>query len=218
MSFSPQQIAGGGSAINGRIHVRGAARDYDDWARYLDDDGWSWRGILPYFKKSETFTPPIDSYQAQANVTWDMRYHGGDGPIGVTWPPGFLQRALYSIAAEKTLGIPQKADQGSGDIVGGFWHPMASRPTDKYSRSYSKREYVEPIMDRPNLHFLAERTVTRILFDGQEAKGVQVCARAVLFHRNIGHDEFPSPNDRCACLVCRRAGQPCPGGIAGATW
>jgi choline dehydrogenase-like flavoprotein len=37
---------------------RGSPGDYDLWGEIISDDSWSWAGILPYFKKIETFTPP----------------------------------------------------------------------------------------------------------------------------------------------------------------
>jgi choline dehydrogenase-like flavoprotein len=43
-------VVGGGSTINGMLFNRGAAEDYDNWAR-LGNAGWDWAGLLPYFKK-----------------------------------------------------------------------------------------------------------------------------------------------------------------------
>jgi len=103
-----------------------------------------------------------------------MAPHGVSGPINIVYPPVLIGTALNIIGAEKTLGIPQKEEQASGDIVGGVWQPMASRPQDKFSRSFSKREYYDPVRDRPNLHFLAENTVTKILFDKKKTTGVTV--------------------------------------------
>lgn len=170
---NPLQVAGGGSAINGRIWGRGAKRDYDDWARYLDDDGWSWENILPYFKKVEKFTPPPESFRQGGNVTWDTRFLGHDGPISITYPAQFFPSINHVIAAEKALGIPQKQEQASGDPIGGIFQPLSSRPVE-YTRSYSKREYYDPIRNASNIHFLADTAVTKILFNGKKAIGVTV--------------------------------------------
>lgn len=43
-------VVGGGSAVNAMMSDRGSAEDYDTWAR-LGNDGWDWKGLLPYFKK-----------------------------------------------------------------------------------------------------------------------------------------------------------------------
>lgn len=30
---------------------RGSPGDYNLWAELIEDDAWSWEGLLPYFKK-----------------------------------------------------------------------------------------------------------------------------------------------------------------------
>lgn len=42
---------GGGSTVNGMMLNRGAADDYDNWAKLNGDPQWSFEGLLPYFKK-----------------------------------------------------------------------------------------------------------------------------------------------------------------------
>lgn len=160
--------------MNGKIFVRGSKRDHDDWSKYLDDPGWGWSSLLEYFKKSETFTPPTESFRQQGNVTWDMSAHGTSGPIHVTFPQQFFPSIKYLLAAERALGIPAKRDPADGDPVGSIWQPTSIHPND-YTRSYSKRGHFDPARTRPNLHLLADTTVTRILFDGQTAVGVEVC-------------------------------------------
>lgn len=64
------KLVGGSSAINGLVHVRGVPDDYDNWER-LGATGWSYRDVLPYFKKLER------------DERGPGPYHGGDGPIGI---------------------------------------------------------------------------------------------------------------------------------------
>ncbi|KAJ0416723.1 putative glucose dehydrogenase [Aspergillus carlsbadensis] len=65
---------GGGSVTNFQGWSRGDARDYDQWAKMVDDTRWSYNGLLPYFRKSETF------FDRDANAA----HHGFNGPIHVT--------------------------------------------------------------------------------------------------------------------------------------
>lgn len=44
-------VVGGGTVINGMFFDRGSAEDYDAWEK-LGNPGWSWAGLLPYFKKA----------------------------------------------------------------------------------------------------------------------------------------------------------------------
>jgi choline dehydrogenase-like flavoprotein len=54
------KVLGGSSAINFEIFNRPAAAEYSAWsALNLGLGGWSWDGLLPYFTKTETYTPPL---------------------------------------------------------------------------------------------------------------------------------------------------------------
>lgn len=65
---------GGGSVINFGGWSRGDPSDYDEWAKAMGDYRWSYEGLLPFFRKSETFFDPKA----------DLKQHGFNGPIHVT--------------------------------------------------------------------------------------------------------------------------------------
>ena len=65
------RVLGGSSALNGMIYIRGAKSDFDNWA-YNGAAGWSYRDVLPYFKRSEDFEDGPGEY------------HGVGGPLPVT--------------------------------------------------------------------------------------------------------------------------------------
>src|SRR5689334_18380123 len=44
------RVVGGSSAINGQVFLRGVPEDYDNWAA-LGNDEWTFRQVLPYFRK-----------------------------------------------------------------------------------------------------------------------------------------------------------------------
>ena len=68
---------GGSSALNFMNYVRGHSADYDEWASF-GNEGWSFKDVLPYFKKSEKFHNPRDS-----KSPIDKEYHGTDGRLWV---------------------------------------------------------------------------------------------------------------------------------------
>lgn len=46
-------MLGGSSGVNGMQVHRGMKDDYDSWGAFFRcDGGWSWDGLLPYFKKA----------------------------------------------------------------------------------------------------------------------------------------------------------------------
>lgn len=82
---------GGGSLVNGMIWNRGNQRDFDIWAQ-LGNPGWDWENLLPYFRKSETYTPVYyvtvaeDQGQGQQPVVFNPSVHGFSGPVNVSYP------------------------------------------------------------------------------------------------------------------------------------
>tara|TARA_B100001057_G_scaffold379813_1_gene385424 strand:- start:494 stop:2191 length:1698 start_codon:yes stop_codon:yes gene_type:complete len=62
---------GGSSAINAMLYVRGHKWDYDHWSS-LGNSGWSYKEVLPYFKKAEN------------NEVFNNDYHGQGGPLNVS--------------------------------------------------------------------------------------------------------------------------------------
>ena len=72
--------------MNGMFLNRGSSEDYDAWEK-LGNPGWGWHGLLPYFKKSVTFTPPGLWLQKEFGATFDEdAAYGKDGPIHASNP------------------------------------------------------------------------------------------------------------------------------------
>lgn len=63
-------------------YTRGSSEDFDRYAAVTGDEGWSWNAILPYFKKSEKFSPPADKHNTTGE--FDPTVHGFNGILGVS--------------------------------------------------------------------------------------------------------------------------------------
>lgn len=150
---------GGTSSINAMIYSRGHPTDYDHWAD-LGNDGWGWEDVFPYFKRSE---------HATANDV-DSEYHGSDGPLRVAdqRSPRDLSRTFVSAAME--AGYERNRDFNGARQEGfGLFHV-----TQKAGRRHSTADaYLKPILDRPNLTTETGAHVTRVVFDGDRAVGVE---------------------------------------------
>ncbi|KAF4833698.1 Dehydrogenase xptC [Colletotrichum tropicale] len=71
---------GGSSTVNAMIFDRGMPSNYDSWAA-LGNKGWDFENLLPYFKKSETFTAASPEHASLYGLTQDPACHGYEGPV-----------------------------------------------------------------------------------------------------------------------------------------
>ncbi|MDE2183909.1 MAG: choline dehydrogenase [Alphaproteobacteria bacterium] len=148
---------GGSSSINGMIYTRGQARDYDHW-RQLGCDGWSWEEVLPYFKISE------------GNENGADEWHGGGGPLRVS--NGRSTNPLFPafIRAGAQAGYPETRDF-SGPSQEGFGPYHLTIHNGR--RCSAATAYLKPVLHRPNLRIASFAHVTRVLFEGTRACGVE---------------------------------------------
>ena len=63
---------GGSSSLNAMMWIRGFAADYDDWADAAGDR-WSWKALVPYFRRVEHTEEPADSTQGTTGPQWIER-------------------------------------------------------------------------------------------------------------------------------------------------
>ncbi|KAL4954707.1 hypothetical protein BDW69DRAFT_183269 [Aspergillus filifer] len=154
------RILGGGSAINGMAFDRGSPGDYNLWAELIGDDTWRWEGLLPYFKKSETFTPPTEAQQKELGISFDLAVHGTSGPVQASYPPWISTTGKSFIQALRELDIPVQRD-GGANALGGFWNPNSLDPLTR-ERSYARTTFHGISKSRPNYHILPSTLVTKL--------------------------------------------------------
>ncbi len=150
---------GGSSSVNGMVFVRGHPEDYDEWAR-LGNTGWDYADVLPYFKRLE------------ACPDGEAAYRGRTGPISVR--SNFRSHPLYDAFADsgREAGHPFTHDY-NGASQWGVSPTQHAITSGRAKRSGPLREYLQPAMGRKNLQILTNATVTRVLFDGRRAAGVE---------------------------------------------
>jgi choline dehydrogenase-like flavoprotein len=149
---------GGSSAINAMIYVRGHRSDYDHWAS-LGNASWAYADLLPYFVKSE------------ANERLGGPLHGQAGPLPVAdlrsdnpFPKLFLEAA-------RGLGH-RITDDFNGEEQEGLGLYQVTQKNGERCSAY--RAYVQPHrLSRRNLDIRTGAHVSRILFEGRRAVGVE---------------------------------------------
>ncbi len=151
------RVLGGSSSINGLIYIRGQREDYADWVK-AGAEGWDYRSVLPVFKRSENY------------AGGEGEYHGASGELGVSDLQNDHPYCEAWLEAGQQFGLPFNPDfNGATDYgVGAYQLSMK----DGW-RSSAARCFLRPVEKRPNLTITMRAHVTRVLFDGTAATGVE---------------------------------------------
>lgn len=162
--YTQARVVGGGGTINAQVYTRGNGADYDAWA---EDGcaGWSYREILPYFKRGE------------GNERFHNAYHGTDGPLGVSSSRGALPIADAFIRAAQQYGIPYNPDFNGAQLAGTGYYQLTQRDVQ---RSSTASAFLHPATARPNLTLRSGQQVRRIVLEGDRAIGVQTQADGLI--------------------------------------
>jgi choline dehydrogenase len=151
------KMLGGSSSMNAMIYVRGNRLDFDHWAS-LGNEGWSFKDVLPYFKKSEM------------QQRGESEYHGASGPLHVAELRCVnpLTRAFLEAAA--ALGVPRNADFNGEMQDGAGLYQVTQKNGSRHSAADA---YLKPALDRKNLTVVTNAHVSRIVLENQRAVGVE---------------------------------------------
>src|SRR5580693_4476102 len=152
------KVLGGSSSINGMIFQRGNPLDYERWAADPGMADWDYAHCLPYFKRMETCLAGADSYR------------GGQGPLVLERGPAASPLFGAFFEAVRQAGYPLTTDV-NGYRQEGF--AAFDRNIHRGRRLSAARAYLHPVMSRPNLEVICRAMVTRILFEGERAVGVE---------------------------------------------
>ena len=157
--YTQAKVIGGGSTINAQIYTRGNRLDYDGWAR-AGCTGWSYREVLPYFRRSED------------NDTFDNEYHGRGGPLGVSRPRATLpiceaflesgERGRHSLQSGR-----QRSKSGRCRLLSA--HPAQCAPF------FSVERILKPASARPNLTVERDTIANRASYSMALARSASNC-------------------------------------------
>ncbi|OTA18276.1 glucose-methanol-choline oxidoreductase [Xenorhabdus vietnamensis] len=156
------KVLGGSSAVNGAIALRGFPSDFDKWTQ-MGCPNWSWEQVLPWFKHLENDTDRSNDDN-----------HGSQGPMCLRRPQNSEIHPLdkaFARACEQ-FGVPYVDDLNVGEkpAVG----PVPANVINSAERVDVYRSYLEPFLNRENLHVMTDALVTQIIFNGTIASGVKI--------------------------------------------
>ena len=151
------RVVGGSSSINGLIFIRGQQQDFDDWAS-AGASGWGFQNVLPAFKRLERY------------AGGDPALRGRDGELSVSDLRNRNPTCDAWLEAAHAVGLPAN-DDFNGDSTFGVGRYQLS--IDGHWRASAARAFLKPALSRPNLTLITNAPVSRVLFEGTRASGVE---------------------------------------------
>ncbi|MFG3019543.1 choline dehydrogenase [Streptomyces sp. NPDC048254] len=154
------KVLGGSSSINGMIFQRGNPMDYERWAADPGMKTWDYAHCLPYFRRMENCLAADP----------DDEFRGHDGPLVLERGPA--AGPLFSAFLQAT----EEAGYAPTDDVNGYRQEgfaRFDRNVHRGRRLSASKAYLKPARKRPNLTVQTRALVTRVLFEGKKAVGVE---------------------------------------------
>jgi choline dehydrogenase len=167
------KILGGSSSINAMVWIRGQQADYDEWGAIGGAD-WGWASALAAYRAIEDNEAGADAWRGQGGPLFISANAQGLHPL--------VRNYLEACAA---AGLPENADFNGASQEGAGVYQMTIKGG---RRNSTARAFLRPAMRRPNLQVRTHAHVTRVLFEGRRAVGVEVAkggAREVIRAREV---------------------------------
>jgi choline dehydrogenase len=158
------KVLGGGSSINAMVWSRGHRNDWDYFANQARDPIWSYDSVLRVYRRIEDWRGVHDSVR---------RGQGGLLYVEPARDPSPLAPAI--LEATRYAGIPIFNDQNGVMMESAGGSAITNLRIRDGRRQSVFRSYcqTDSRMRRNNLTVLAGALVTRVLFDGKRAVGIE---------------------------------------------
>lgn len=153
------KMLGGSSSVNAMLYLRGVPEDYNDW----NVTGWSFKDVLPYFKKSE------GNKNFAAN-----EYHGTNGPLNVEYYGSTPEVSTVIFGAINEIGY-KKLDDFNQDQHIGFLESQGT--LTNFERCSSARAFLSPIKNRSNLKVIKNARATHLIMNNLKVDGIKFLLR-----------------------------------------
>lgn len=167
------KVLGGSSSINAMVWIRGQREDYDEWGAVGGSD-WGWDAALEAYRA-------IEDNEAGADA-----WRGAGGPLFISANKDGLHPLVRNyLDACVQAGLPETADFNGSVQEGAGVYQMTIKGG---RRNSTARAFLRPAMKRANLEVRTHAHVTRVVFEGKRAVGVEVArggSREVIRAREV---------------------------------
>ncbi len=150
------KVLGGSSSTNGMTYCRGNPSDYDEW-RQLGLQGWAYRDVLPYFKRSEDFP------------RGDPKFHGVGGPLGIAYGDDTSEIHRACVESGVNAGFPSTPDHNAAQSEG---FGRADQTIRNGRRASTSQAFLKPALKRANLTVATSAHAHRVVIEQNRAVGV----------------------------------------------
>ncbi|KAI0542542.1 hypothetical protein GGR58DRAFT_510210 [Xylaria digitata] len=182
---------GGCSARNYMTYHLPTRGAQDQIARRTGSSAYTFDNFLPYYQKSQHFTPPIGgTFDRFANSTplYDASKLGTTGPLSVLYPKYAQPIGSWAAKGFEAIGLKPQHGFESGTLAGGYAYPLATIRNDENTRESSETAFLRPHLSKknPNLITFVSTLAKRVLFNSQkratavlvDTQGLQYTIRA----------------------------------------
>ncbi|CAG7927784.1 unnamed protein product [Penicillium olsonii] len=151
------------------------AQSMSRWAQLVNDSSYLFENVLPYFKKTVSFSEPTGSRFANATPLFNASaFSPGGGPVHVSYPKYATPFSTWAKRGMIELGIPEVQDFNSGSLTGHQYCTMTIRQADA-SRSSSESAFLETGVQSGSRTVYQFAMAKKIVFDtNRRATGVIV--------------------------------------------
>lgn len=174
--YARGKCLGGNSARNYMTYHVSTTGAYQQWADTVGDQSYALKNFLPYFEKSQNFTPPNQNTRiANATPAYDLSTLGKGGPVAITFPNYAQAWGTWAAKGLSAIGIKPINGFNSGNLIGQSWS-LTTIDATKQTRVTSETAFLKPALEKkPNLLVYQSTQAKKVIFDSNKAAtGVQV--------------------------------------------
>ena len=167
-----------------RSKCRGSKESFQKWADTVGDVTYTFDNVLPYYKKSATFTPPNYS-KRYTNTTLNYNPSSFDnslqGPLQVSYPNWASPFASWCQKGLSAIGVVPNDGFNDGSLFGSMWLTTTVNPAAE-TRSSSQTAFLNQEILNSSLHLYTRTLAKRILFNrNKRAIGVAVSTNSSVY-------------------------------------
>ncbi|MFI1393295.1 GMC family oxidoreductase [Streptomyces griseoaurantiacus] len=160
--YSMGKGLGGGSSINVGVWSRGHRKDWEEFSEATDDSRWNYRSALDVYRRLESWKGDHDP---------DRR--GKNGPVHVQPAQSVHPFFEAMLEGSEEVGLDRYRSPNGELAEHGDGCAIRDEIVEHGRRRSPYRALVAPLLSQGNITVLAETLVTKIVFDGSRAVGIE---------------------------------------------